>query len=168
MRISDWSSDVCSSDLRCLADIAFEYIAPRNQCEIPRSFEQTLRTAFEIDPPGDDALDSLTDPGRLEMLAELAGQPLPDSRQFALTQALQRAASHPEFTPFAIGQLLFNQPLAPCRQTRPYLTPETGIAHDAARFFHQLPIEPGRRLLRRQLGDRRRRDRKSTRLNSSH
>src|SRR3546814_1170894 len=85
------------------------------------------------------------------MLAELAGQPLPDSRQFALTQALQRAASHPEFTPFAIGQLLFNQPLAPCRQTRPYLTPETGIAHDAARFFHQLPIEPGRRLLRRQL-----------------
>src|SRR3546814_18464565 len=82
------------------------------------------------------------------MLAELAGQPLPDSRQFALTQALQRAASHPEFTPFAIGQLLFNQPLAPCRQTRPYLPPETGIAHAAARFFHQLPIEPVRPLLR--------------------
>src|SRR3546814_18165591 len=108
MRISDWSSDVCSSDLRCLADIAFEYIAPRNQCEIPRSFEQTLRTAFEIDPPGDDALYSLTDPGRLEMLAELAGQPIHESRQFAPSQALQSAASHPEFHTSAIVHTLLN------------------------------------------------------------
>ena len=101
-----------------LADVAVKHIKPRHQGEVPRALDNRETPAFEIDPARNDALDALAHPGRLETLAETGADPLACLAQLALAEAVDRSVTISERRPFAVGQLLFDQPLPPRRSSR--------------------------------------------------
>src|SRR3546814_1362358 len=94
MRISDWSSDVCSSDLPfpperpgdrlaprdtgdLLAEMALKHRSPRHKCELPALLNESEPNACQIDVTAIDTLDPLVrvplDVVQAELPRELAG-----------------------------------------------------------------------------------------------
>src|SRR3546814_14940124 len=67
MRISDWSSDVCSSDRRRLVDVDEQYVVLVVDLEIPALQRQAARAEAVI--PGDQLVGDLRNPDALAALA---------------------------------------------------------------------------------------------------
>src|SRR3546814_10806336 len=95
MRISDWSSDVCSSDLQCGKHFALRAIAPLTIClstAIP-----TPACAAEVLPPGvaaslQQAAERDVDAFRAALRAAIAAAP--DRKDATLRHALARSEEH--------------------------------------------------------------------------
>src|SRR3546814_15702641 len=91
MRISDWSSDVCSSDRRRLVDVDEQYVVLVVDLEIPALQRQAARAEAVI--PGDQLVGDLRIP---DALADLAGDEFADEGVRFLVDQNVAEIAHPD------------------------------------------------------------------------
>src|SRR3546814_13944061 len=84
MRISDWSSDVCSSDL---TGLAIQHRAPRHEGEFPALLDKRKPPAGKIHATQQPPFDRTSCSRLNEGLAQLASQLVAGTKEFARSEA---------------------------------------------------------------------------------
>src|SRR3546814_6902985 len=106
MRISDWSSDVCSSDL---TGLAIQHRAPRHEGEFPALLDKRKPPAGKIHATQQPPFDRTSCSRLNEGLAQLASQLVAGTKEFASLKHHDRVGAKPNAIAIGVRQLLLDR-----------------------------------------------------------